>query len=127
MELSAYDKKCVRITEKDGMIFEGIADVCPAEYGLHEFGREEESVSLGRYQIFAGDVRAIELLDGACFCPFYGSEYVPAHAGELDDGQSHAGPVLDHLVSGAGPVRRDRVRRAAEGRRLPLLEQGGGL
>ena len=83
MELTAYDKKCVRITEKNGMIFEGIADVCPAEYGLHEFGREEESVSLGRYQIFAGDVRAIELLDGACFCPFYGSEYVPEQVRQL--------------------------------------------
>ena len=83
MELTAYDKKCVRITEKNGMIFEGIADVCPAEYGLHEFGREEESVSLGRYQIFAGDVRAIELLDGACCCPFYGSEYVPEQVREL--------------------------------------------
>ncbi len=59
MELSAYDKKCVRITEKGGMIFEGMADVCSPEYGLHEFGREEESVSLGRYQIFAGDVCAV--------------------------------------------------------------------
>ena len=83
MELSAYDNKCVRITEKNGMIFEGIADVCPAEYGLHEFGREEESVSLGRYQIFAGDVCAVELLDDACYCPFYGSEFVPEAVREL--------------------------------------------
>ena len=83
MELFAYDKKYVRITEKDGLIFEGIADVRPSEYGLHEFGREEESVSLGRYQIFAGDIRAIKLLDRASYCPFYGSEYVPGQVREL--------------------------------------------
>ena len=83
MELSAYDKKCVRITEKDGMIFEGIADVCPPEYGLHEFGREEESLRLGIYQLFESDIRSVEPLDESRLCPFYGAEYVPEEVREL--------------------------------------------
>ena len=48
MELKQFDGLPVRVTDTDGRVFEGVADMDLPGYGLHEFGREEESVSLGR-------------------------------------------------------------------------------
>ena len=62
MKLFPYEDKLVRVTDRDGRTFTGIAETFPAEYGLHEFGREEESVSLGDWQLFEGDIAKIELL-----------------------------------------------------------------
>lgn len=83
MKLNRYQDKPVRIIAVDGRVFEGVAEVYPSGYGLHEFGREEESIELGYYQIFERDIRRIEPLDPARLCGFYGAEYVPEEIREL--------------------------------------------
>ncbi len=60
--LSRYQNKRIRVTTESGEMFAGVADVCPAGYGLHEFGRAEESLQLGDVQIFQSDIRKIEEL-----------------------------------------------------------------
>lgn len=58
--LFRYQDKKIRITTEDGSVFAGTADVLPSGYGLHEFGREEESVQLGDVILFRSDIRKIE-------------------------------------------------------------------
>ena len=62
MNLFKYEDKLVRITDKEGYSFTGIAETFPPGYGLHEFNREEESIKIGEYQIFESDIAAIEYL-----------------------------------------------------------------
>lgn len=62
MELSVYDRQMVRITDRQGRVFTGTADVYPSGFGLHEYGREEESIRIGMYQIFESDAARIETL-----------------------------------------------------------------
>jgi hypothetical protein len=45
--LLRYDGKKVRLTDEDGSVFTGTAEVFPSGYGLHEFDRAEESIRLG--------------------------------------------------------------------------------
>lgn len=58
--LSKYENRKVKITTEDGSVFTGRAGVFPSGYGLHEFGREEESVLIGDTQIFRSEIRKIE-------------------------------------------------------------------
>ena len=62
MKLFKYEDKLVRITDKTGYIFTGIAETFPPGYGLHEFNREEESIKLQDYMIFESDIEKIEFL-----------------------------------------------------------------
>ena len=63
MELSKYDNKLIRITDRWDDTFVGFAETFPSGYGLHEFGREEESIKMpGNYYIFEGDIKKIEEL-----------------------------------------------------------------
>ena len=62
MNLSKYDGRIVRVYDIDGYIFTGTASVSPAEYGLHEFNREEESLQINCYQIFESDIKEIREL-----------------------------------------------------------------
>ena len=45
--LLRYDGKKVRLTDEDGSVFTGTAEVFPSGYGLHEFDRAEETIRLG--------------------------------------------------------------------------------
>ena len=62
MNLSKYEGKIVRVHDIGGYIFTGTASVSPAEYGLHEFNREEESLEINCYQIFESDIKEIREL-----------------------------------------------------------------
>ena len=72
MNLKDYDSKHVRIIDKWGNQFTGLADYYHAEYGLHVFNREEESIRIWdnhssgpdakNYYIFASDIQSIEEL-----------------------------------------------------------------
>lgn len=62
MKLFKYEDKLVRITDKTGYIFTGIAETFPPGYGLHEFNREEESIKIQDYMIFESDIEKIEFL-----------------------------------------------------------------
>ena len=57
-----YEQKLIRLTDDQGNTFTGVADTFPAEYGLHEFGREEEGIQLGEYTIFKSQIGKIEFL-----------------------------------------------------------------
>ena len=52
MNLSKYDDKYIRVTDRWNDTFVGFAEVFPSGYGLHEFGREEESIKIGDVHIF---------------------------------------------------------------------------
>jgi len=63
MNLSKYDNKLIRITDRWDDTFVGFAETFPSGYGLHEFDREEESIKMpGDYYIFEGDIKKIEEL-----------------------------------------------------------------
>ena len=64
MHLSEYEGKIVRVVDVDGRAFTGIPVSFPAEYGFHEFDREEESVKLNDYQLFETDIAQIRVLSG---------------------------------------------------------------
>ncbi len=59
---SMYEGKLIRLTDDSGNIITGIADTFPAEYGLHEFGREEEGIQLGEYTIYRSQIAKVEIL-----------------------------------------------------------------
>ncbi len=58
--LSRFDGKTVKVTDVDGEVFTGEAESFPSGYGLHEFGVEEESVSVGGTHIFLSQIASIE-------------------------------------------------------------------
>ena len=62
MNLHQYEHQIVQIHDRSGRIFTGIPDSFPPEYGLHEFGRDEESLRLGINQIFESDIAGIGVL-----------------------------------------------------------------
>ena len=62
MNLHQYEHQIVQIHDRSGRIFTGIPDSFPPEYGLHEFGRDEESLRLGMNQIFESDIAGIGVL-----------------------------------------------------------------
>lgn len=64
MELFKYEDKLVRVTDKWGYTYSGVAETFPSGYGLHEYGREEESIEIGDAVIFAGDIAKVEFLPG---------------------------------------------------------------
>ena len=59
---SRYEGKLIRLTDDQGNTFTGVADTFPAEYGEHEFGREEEGIRLGEYVIYKTQISRIEIL-----------------------------------------------------------------
>ena len=63
--LERFNGKEVKIHTTDGSVFTGTADSYPSGYGLHEFGREEESLGIGGVQIFKSDIMKIEVLTEA--------------------------------------------------------------
>ena len=63
---SLYEQKLIRLTDNQGNTFTGVADTFPAEYGLHEYGREEEGIQLGEYVIYRSQILTgcLQKLDG---------------------------------------------------------------
>lgn len=59
---SLYEQKLIRLTDNQGNTFTGVADTFPAEYGLHEYGREEEGIQLGEYVIYRSQIAKVEFL-----------------------------------------------------------------
>ena len=62
MNLFGYEHKIVRVIDVDGRVFTGIPVSFPADYGFHEFNREEESIKIGDYQLFESDIAQIREL-----------------------------------------------------------------
>ena len=64
MNLSQYEGRIVQAVDTQGRVFTGVASSYPAAYGDHEFGRDEESVKLNDWQLFASDLAEITELPG---------------------------------------------------------------
>ena len=64
MNLDQYEGKIVRVIDVDGRAFTGVAVSFPADYGFHEFNRDEESVKIEDYQLFESDIAEIKELPG---------------------------------------------------------------
>ena len=60
MNLSQYEGKIVRVIDVDGQVFTAVS--FPADYGYHEFNRDEESVRIEDYQLFESDIAEIKEL-----------------------------------------------------------------
>ena len=59
---SLYEQKLIRLTDNQGNTFTGVADTFPAEYGLHEYGREEEGIQLDEYVIYRSQIAKVEFI-----------------------------------------------------------------
>lgn len=57
-----YEGKLIRLTDDHGNTFTGVADTFPAEYGMHEFGTEEEGIQLGEYIIYRSQIARVDIL-----------------------------------------------------------------
>ena len=63
-KLKSFDNQCVRITDSDGCVFDGICNYNDAEYNEHEFGRREECLEMVNFLFYKSDIKAIESLEG---------------------------------------------------------------
>ena len=67
-ELSGYNNTTVSIICEDGEAYTGACRWYPPEYGLSEYGVEEECLRIGDYMFFGHQIRVINILRGeACF------------------------------------------------------------
>ncbi|MBR4727608.1 MAG: DUF3850 domain-containing protein, partial [Clostridia bacterium] len=64
MNLSDYDEKTVRVTLKDGDVFEGVCTHNSDEYNLDAIGRAEESLDIDNWNFFRSEIERIALIDG---------------------------------------------------------------
>ncbi len=94
--LSRYEGKKVKITTESGDVFSGVAEALPSGYGLHEFGRAEESLCVGGAQIFLSDVKAIELLEHEA--PSASPRRFDGLMGELLEGPYRIADILPEQV-----------------------------
>ena len=62
MKLSKFDGKCVRLTDRRGDVFEGVCSHNSADYCMHEFGREEESLQMSQTLFYKSDIKKIKTL-----------------------------------------------------------------
>ena len=60
--LFIYENKIVRVIDKWGKVFTGVPVSFPAEYGFHEYNREEEAIQIADYMIFESDIAEIREL-----------------------------------------------------------------
>ncbi|MBO4326084.1 MAG: hypothetical protein J5950_02290 [Clostridia bacterium] len=63
MRLRKYDGQCVRITDIDGNVFEGICAHNSADYDEHEFGNYEESLQILSFIFYKSGIEKIESLE----------------------------------------------------------------
>ena len=62
MNINDFDKKIIRIKDTDDKIFTGEASSISAEYGMHEYGREEAGLEINGYTLFEKDIKEVEIL-----------------------------------------------------------------
>ena len=63
MKLSSFDGKCVRITLKDGNVFEGSCVHNCAEFNLAELGINEESLEIARHIFKKSEIKKVSAVD----------------------------------------------------------------
>ena len=63
MNLSKYDKKLVRITDKFNDIYEGICYYNSFEYNEHEYGVNEDSLEILQFSFYESIIKKVEEID----------------------------------------------------------------
>ena len=76
MNLLKLDDQYVRITTKQGEIFDGVCDWSGAEYCMHEIGREEEALAIDHWMFFKSEIETVEAIPETTAFLWYGR---PAH------------------------------------------------
>ena len=66
MDITPFDSKTVRITDRFGHVFTGTAETLSAEYCFHEYGWDEDSIKICNFLIRASDITGITELPGLC-------------------------------------------------------------
>lgn len=72
MELKQYDGKRVKITDKSGDEYEGIAEYLNEEFCMHEIGREEACLQIVNFMFYKDDIKEIESLEESGYSAPYG-------------------------------------------------------
>ncbi len=62
MDYSSYDNRMIRITDRFGHTFTGVAEMLNPDYCFHEYGREETAIKICNYLIYSSDIREISEL-----------------------------------------------------------------
>ncbi len=63
MELKSFDNKCVRILTASGEEYEGIVSYCSREYVFHEYGSDQEALSLTPMLFYQDDIVSVTSLE----------------------------------------------------------------
>ena len=63
MKLREFDNKRVRITCKNGEVFEGVCEYNDAEYCEIELGRNEESLEIMNFLFYKSEIKNVESLE----------------------------------------------------------------
>ena len=63
MELKRFDDKCVRILTSSGEVYEGIVSYCGREYVFHEYGYDQEALSLTPMLFYKDDIVSVISLE----------------------------------------------------------------
>lgn len=63
MNLKKYDNKCIRLVDKLGDIYEGIARYDSRDYNFHEYGKDEESIQMSNTIFYKSFIKNIEIID----------------------------------------------------------------
>ena len=73
MKLSEYDGKRIRLTTKDGEIYEGVCEYDNREYNCDSFGVDEEGLEMPGFVFYKSEVKRIEILpDGGPYGGYSG-------------------------------------------------------
>ena len=60
MNLADYEGLYLRLTTKDGEVFDGTASYCFAEYCEAEFGRAEDALQIDDWLFYESEIRSVE-------------------------------------------------------------------
>lgn len=64
-DLRQLDGQWVRVTDREGLAFEGQCELDDAEYCLHEYGREEDALNIDGWLFFASDIECASVVEPA--------------------------------------------------------------
>ncbi|MBQ7580723.1 MAG: hypothetical protein IJU39_05400 [Clostridia bacterium] len=109
MKLSLYDDKCVRITLRDGSVFEGSCKYNSDEFNLAELGIDEDSLEISGWLFKKGEIGSVEVVDESN--PFQ------SPFGTIEEETVSDGPdAIYDVLSSEEPVNAERLLNCLEHR-----------
>ncbi len=95
MDLAKYDGKCVRITLKDGEVYEGVCIHDPVEYIVHEIGGDEDALEMSRWIFYNSQIERVEII---------GEDGFSAPYGRLEEETLEAFDLTEEVLSSEEPI-----------------------